>query len=121
FSRRGKIAAWVALVAICALSAPASMREFGEGYLPGALVSAAGSVFDATRVPLFIFFYAGLALVLWEAFAIRELRSLISQASQSTMRITAMVVFILIGSALFTLVFPSVGGGPLVRDMLIPP
>src|SRR5215472_15621722 len=90
FSKRGKIAAWVALVAILALSLPASVREFGEGYLPDALVSAAGWVFDTTRVPIFIFFYVGLVLVLWEAVAIRELRSLISQASQSTMRITAM-------------------------------
>src|SRR5262249_45461353 len=83
FSRRGKIAAWVALVAICALSLPASVMEFGGGALPEALVAGATALFGATRVPLFIFFYAGLALVLWEAVTIRELRSLIVQASQS--------------------------------------
>jgi TRAP-type mannitol/chloroaromatic compound transport system permease large subunit len=95
------------------------VREFGEGYLPDALVSAAGSVFDATRVPLFIFFYVGLALVLWEAVAIRELRSLISQASQSTMRITAMVIFILVGSTIFTLVFRGVDGDLWIENMLL--
>jgi TRAP-type mannitol/chloroaromatic compound transport system permease large subunit len=119
FSQRGKIAAWVALVAICALSLPASIREFGEGYVPDVLVAGAGSVFDATRVPLFIFFYAGLALVLWEAIAIRELRSLISQASQSTMRITAMVIFILVGSTIFTLVFRGVDGDLWIEQLLL--
>jgi len=119
FSRRGKIAAWVALVAILALSLPASVKEFGGDYLPQVLVAGATSVFDATRVPLFIFFYAGLALVLWEAVAIRELRSLISQASQSTMRITAMVIFILVGSTIFTLVFRGVDGDLWIEQLLL--
>ncbi len=47
---------------------------------------------------------------MWEAVAIAELRGLIKQASQSTMRITAMVIFILIGSTIFTLVFRGVDG-----------
>jgi TRAP-type mannitol/chloroaromatic compound transport system permease large subunit len=119
FSQRGKIAAWVALVAICALSLPASIKEFGGGNLPDALVAGAASLFDATRVPLFMIFYAGLALVLWEAVAIRELRSLISQASQSTMRITAMVIFILIGSTIFTLVFRGVDGDLWIEQLLL--
>ena len=118
FSRRGKIAAWVALAAICALGLPGSVKEYGGGYLPDALVAAASTLFDAIRVPLFIVFYAGLALVLWEAVAIRELRSLISQASQSTMRITAMVIFILIGSTIFTLVFRGVDGDLWIEHLL---
>ncbi|MBV8033290.1 MAG: TRAP transporter large permease subunit, partial [Betaproteobacteria bacterium] len=75
--------------------------------------------FDATRIPLFMIFYAGLALMLWEAVAIRELRSLIVQASQSTMRITAMVIFILIGSTIFTLVFRGVDGDLWIEHMLL--
>src|SRR5262245_32616780 len=73
FSRRGRIAAWTgcAAIAAAALLAP----------LPGGL-------FAALRAPLFVVFYAGLAVVLWEAVVIRELRGLIIQASQSTMRIT---------------------------------
>src|SRR5919204_230479 len=50
--------------------------------------SAADALFQKTRVPLFIVFYAGLVAVMWEAVVIRDLRSLILQASQSTMRIT---------------------------------
>ena len=58
-----------------------------------ALAAAAGTFFDATRIPLFIVFYAGLAIVLWEAVVIRELRNLIMQASQTTMRITGPAPF----------------------------
>src|SRR6185436_2995421 len=80
FSRRGRIASWVGLVAISVITA---------------LALVGGALFDAVRAPLFIVFYAALALVLWEAVVIADLRSLIMQASQSTMRITAMVIFIL--------------------------
>src|SRR6185295_193002 len=103
FSRRGQIAAWVGLVAIGVITLAA--------LLPGDL-------FDTLRVPLFIVFYAGLGLVLWEAVAIRELRGLIVQASQSTMRITAMVIFILIGSTIFTLVFRGVDGDTWIEHLL---
>ncbi len=43
---------------------------------------------------------------------------LIKQALVSTMRITAMVVFILIGSRVFSLVFQGVDGGKWIEDML---
>jgi len=118
FSRRGKISAWVAMVAIALLTIPASIAEFGDS-LPAGLVGAAASFFAAVRVPLFIIFYTGLALVMWEAVAIAELRGLIKQASQSTMRITAMVIFILIGSTIFTLVFRGVDGDLWIEHMLI--
>src|SRR4029077_16656815 len=49
---------------------------------------------------------------------ITELRNLIRQASQSTMRITAMVIFILIGSTIFTLVFRGVDGDLWIENML---
>ena len=64
-------------------------------------------------------FYAGLALVLWEAVVIKPLRGLIMQAAQSTMRITAMVIFILIGSTIFTLVFRGVDGDLWIEHMLL--
>ena len=103
FSRRGKIASWIGLIAISAITILA--------LLPGEL-------FDSVRAPLFIIFYAALALVLWEAVAIRDLRQLIMQASQSTMRITAMVIFILIGSTIFTLVFRGVDGDTWIEHLL---
>src|SRR5262245_17326615 len=102
FSRRGRIAAWIGLVAIGVIAA--------ASFVP--------SVFDTVRTPLFMVFYAALAVVLWEAVAIRELRGLIWQASQSTMRITAMVIYILIGSTIFTLVFRGVDGDSWIEHLL---
>src|SRR6478609_842135 len=117
FSRRGKIAAWVAFVAISIISVIASIGLADES-LPAGLVAAANGFFAVVRIPLFIVFYAGLALLMWEAVAITELRNLIRQASQSTMRITAMVIFILIGSTIFTLVFRGVDGDLWIEHML---
>ena len=117
FSRRGKIAAWIALVAISVITLLAA-AIWAEESMPAGLVAAASGVFATTRIPLFIVFYAGLALLLWEAVAIRELRGLIMQASQTTMRITAMVIFILIGSTIFTLVFRGVDGDLWIEHML---
>jgi tripartite ATP-independent transporter DctM subunit len=118
FSRRGKIAAWVALVAITIISVTASIGLAVES-LPAGLVAAANGFFATVRIPLFIVFYAGLALLMWEAVVIAELRNLIRQASQSTMRITAMVIFILIGSTIFTLVFRGVDGDLWIENMLL--
>jgi TRAP-type mannitol/chloroaromatic compound transport system permease large subunit len=118
FSRRGKLAARVSLAAISVLGVAALPGSLDAG-LPASLVDAAGAFFSAARAPLFIVFYAGLALILWEAVAIAQLRGLILQAAQSTMRITAMVIFILIGSTIFTLVFRGVDGDLWIEHMLL--
>jgi tripartite ATP-independent transporter DctM subunit len=116
FSRRGRIAAWVAGVTIIVICIPASLTLMTE-WMPD-LAAVAASLFDKLRAPLFIVFYAGLGLVLWEAIAISKLRALIWQASQSTMRITAMVLFILVGSTIFVLVFRGVDGDPFIEHLL---
>ena len=59
--------------------------------------------------------------VVWlcvEAFRIADLRDLIKQGYQTTMRITAMVVFILIGSTCFSVVFLGVDGSRWLEHML---
>ena len=117
FSKRGKLASWIALVAITVIVIPASASLLDE-FLPAALVTSAGDFFNATRAPLFIVFYASLAAVMWEAITIGDLRNLIWQASQTTMRITAMVLFILIGSTIFVLVFRGVDGDPFIEHLL---
>ena len=117
FSRRGQIAAWIALIAITVLAVPGIVLWWQES-MPAALAAAANAFFGIARAPLFIVFYAGLAVLLWEAVIIRELRGLIAQASQMTMRITAMVIFILIGSTIFTLVFRGVDGDLWIEHLL---
>ncbi|MBM3601079.1 MAG: TRAP transporter large permease subunit [Alphaproteobacteria bacterium] len=52
------------------------------------------------------------------AIRIDSLRRLLVQAYQSTMRLTAMVVFILIGSTCFSIVFQGVDGGLWVEHWL---
>ena len=79
FSRRGKIAG-CSLVAISALGLP-GLVLWGESIVPPALFAAAHRFFWAVKTPLFIVFYAGLAVVLWEAVLIAELRGLIRRHS----------------------------------------
>jgi len=118
FSRHGKIAAWIALMALIIITAPAIV-VWQEEWMPQTLVPRAQGVLDHIRAPLFVLFYAGLAVIMSEAIRIGELRGLIRQASQSTMRLTAMVIFILIGSTIFTLVFRGVDGDLWIERMLL--
>ena len=117
FSRRGRRAGWVAFVTISILAVPA-FALWQDDWMPAPLVEAAVAFFETARAPLLTVFYAALAVLLWEAVIIRELRGLIVQASQSTMRITAMVIFILIGSTIFTLVFRGVDGDTWIEHLL---
>jgi TRAP-type mannitol/chloroaromatic compound transport system permease large subunit len=103
FSRRARIAGWIALAAISVICV---------------LALGAPTLFAQVRAPLFVVFYAGLAVLLAEALRIGELRRLIWQASQNTMRITAMVIYILIGSTIFVLVFRGVDGDPFIEHLL---
>jgi tripartite ATP-independent transporter DctM subunit len=118
FSRHGKIAAWIALIALMIITVPAFV-VWQDEWMPQTLVARAQGVLDHIRAPLFVVFYAGLALIMSEAVRIGELRGLIRQASQSTMRLTAMVIFILIGSTIFTLVFRGVDGDLWIEHMLL--
>ena len=118
FSRHGKIAAWIALIALIIITVPAIV-VWQDEWMPQTLVARAQGVLDHIRAPLFVVFYAGLALIMSEAVRIGELRGLIRQASQSTMRLTAMVIFILIGSTIFTLVFRGVDGDLWIEHMLL--
>src|SRR6201991_250481 len=59
--------------------------------------------------------------VLWiclEAVRIPELRDLIKQGYETTMRITTMVTYILIGSSCFSVVFLGVSGGQWLEHLL---
>jgi tripartite ATP-independent transporter DctM subunit len=114
FSRHARIAGWIAGAAIIVISLLAGAMRFGGEDV----AAAAAGAFAPVRVPLFIVFYVGLAVVLAEALRITELRKLIWQASQNTMRITAMVIYILIGSTIFVLVFRGVDGDPFIEHLL---
>jgi TRAP-type mannitol/chloroaromatic compound transport system permease large subunit len=106
FSTRGKHAALVALVAMVLLTALSLLGHLTAGLLA------------VVEKPLFVVFYIGLIVVLLEAVSIVKLRGLIWEAGQSTMRISAMVIFILVGSTVFGLVFRGVDGDLWIEHML---
>jgi len=62
--------------------------------------------------------YLAVAWIGVEAVRIPELRDLIKQGYETTMRITTMVTFILIGSTCFSVVFLGVSGGVWLEHML---
>ena len=103
-------------------------RELGRGgrrafrvlLLAGGLAALAGLVaFKSTafQVALAVGYGAAAWLGL-AAVRITELRELIRKAFEATMRITSMVVFILIGSTCFSVVFQGVNGGPWLEHWL---
>jgi tripartite ATP-independent transporter DctM subunit len=63
-------------------------------------------------------FYAAIVWMLLRSAAIPELRDLIKRAFEMTMRLTAMVIFILIGSTCFSTVFQGVNGGPWLEHLM---
>jgi tripartite ATP-independent transporter DctM subunit len=62
--------------------------------------------------------YIAVAWICIEAARITDLRDLIKQGYETTMRITCMVTFILIGSTCFSVVFLGVSGGVWLEHML---
>src|ERR1041385_7016668 len=118
FSRQARIAAWIGAVALAIVTVPAVV-VWQSDWMPAGLLSAATTALDQIRAPIFVVCYIALAVVMWEAVRIAPLRDLIRQASQSTMRLTAMVIFILIGSTIFTLVFRGVDGDLWIESMLL--
>ncbi|MCC6193798.1 MAG: TRAP transporter large permease subunit, partial [Burkholderiales bacterium] len=62
--------------------------------------------------------YIAIAYLCLRAAAIPELRKLLVAAYEATMRLTAMVIFILIGSTCFSIVFQGVDGGRWLEHML---
>lgn len=62
--------------------------------------------------------YLAVVWICLEAVRIPELRDLIKQGYETTMRITTMVTFILIGSTCFSVVFLGVSGGDWLEHML---
>ena len=116
-SRRAKIAAVIGGVAALLLALPGAVVWY-DAVMPAALVGAANAILGVVKTPLFWVFYITLAVVLLESAVIVETRGLIRQGMDSTMRITAMVIFILIGSSVFSLVFRGVDGDRWIEGLL---
>ncbi|MEW6768450.1 MAG: TRAP transporter large permease subunit [Pseudomonadota bacterium] len=83
----------------------------------GTFLGEYGGNKTAFRV-FFAIAYVAIAWICIEAVRIPELRKLIKEGYETTMRITTMVVFILIGSTCFSVVFLGVNGGVWLEHLL---
>jgi TRAP-type mannitol/chloroaromatic compound transport system permease large subunit len=95
-------------------------RVFVVGIIAAAIGTTYGIFVDQGLIfkIAFAITYFAIAWICIEAFKIGELRDLIKQGYESTMRLTAMVIFILIGSTCFSVVFLGVSGGVWLEHML---
>ncbi|MES2320321.1 MAG: TRAP transporter large permease subunit [Pseudomonadota bacterium] len=97
---------------LAAMIAAAVIRYFYFEKLTGLAPAARPFMHVALAV-----LYLAIVWVMVRASRIAVLRGLIVQSYQSTMRLTAMVVFILIGSTCFAVVFQGVDGGRWVEHL----
>jgi TRAP-type mannitol/chloroaromatic compound transport system permease large subunit len=102
------------------------LSRYGRGvFVAGLIAAAIGLLLGILDVvPLlfklaFAVTYFAVAWLCLEAVRIAELRLLIKQGYETTMRITAMVIFILIGSTCFSVVFLGVDGNRWLENMLL--
>jgi len=86
----------------------------GIGTMVEILTTEGGLIFKLA----FAVTYIAVVWICLEAVRIPDLRNLIKQGYETTMRITTMVVFILIGSTCFSVVFLGVSGGVWLENLL---
>ena len=112
-----------AIVLAVVRNAPLSKFDrvvFGAG-CTAAVIGALIGITAFKSMPFKIAFtimFAAVAWLCWRAWQFRELRELIVQAFQATMRITAMVAFILVGATCFSITFAGVDGNTWVEHLM---
>ena len=97
-----------------------TQRVFYGGLVAAGIAAIIG-IYAFKSVPFKVaitVFYAAVAWILLRSTAMPELRSTIKRAFETTMRLTAMVIFILIGSTCFSTVFQGVNGGPWLEHLM---
>jgi tripartite ATP-independent transporter DctM subunit len=90
------------------------------GMLPSVVLifMVLGTIFLGLATPTEAGALGALGAIVLAALHKRLTVSLLWQAMDTTMRVTAMVIFILVGSSVFSLVFQGLDGGRWVEDML---
>jgi TRAP-type mannitol/chloroaromatic compound transport system permease large subunit len=116
----GTVGALVLAVLRHPLAGKPTLRLFVVGLVAVGIASIIG-IYAFKSLPFQVaisVFYAVIVWMLLRSTAIPELRGLIKRAFEMTMRLTAMVVFILIGSTCFSTVFQGVNGGPWLEHLM---
>jgi tripartite ATP-independent transporter DctM subunit len=93
---------------------------FGLGCAAAVVGTLIGLVaFDSIEFKAaFTVMFAAIVWLCWRAWDVKDLRELIVQAFQATMRITAMVAFILVGATCFSITFQGVDGNRWVEHLM---
>ena len=84
----------------------------------GTLIATAGYFKSPPFTLAFTIMFASIIWLCWRAWQVKDLRDLIVQAFQMTMRITAMVAFILVGATCFSITFQGVDGNRWVEHLM---
>ena len=84
----------------------------------GFLIGVVGFFKSLPFQAAFTVMFAAVIWLCWRAWQVKELRDLIVQAFQATMRITAMVAFILVGATCFSITFQGVDGNKWVEHLM---
>jgi TRAP-type mannitol/chloroaromatic compound transport system permease large subunit len=84
----------------------------------GSLIAAVGFFKSFAFQAAFTVMFAAIIWLCWRAWQVKDQRELIVQAFQATMRITAMVAFILVGATCFSITFQGVDGNKWVEHLM---
>ena len=110
---------------ILAVVRNAPLTPFDKGMFAAGVVAAlAGTAIGMVAFKSLAFkaaftvMFASILWLCWRAWQDRALRDLIVQAQQATMRITAMVAFILVGATCFSITFQGVDGNKWVEHLM---
>ncbi len=132
-----QIVAFLAYIALLSVLKPGAMPPLPEearsgpkwkmvrqvlwGMIPagGLIILVLGTILAGLATPTESGAMGAVGAVILAAINRRLSRALLWQACASTMRITAMVLFILMGSTIFTLVFHGMDGGHWVEHLLV--
>jgi TRAP-type mannitol/chloroaromatic compound transport system permease large subunit len=93
---------------------------FGAGVVAALAGTAIGVVDFGSPAfkAVFTVMFAAIIWLCWRAWQVKDLRELIVLAVQATMRITAMVAFILVGATCFSITFQGVDGNKWVEHLM---
>jgi TRAP-type mannitol/chloroaromatic compound transport system permease large subunit len=84
----------------------------------GSLIAAVGYFKSLPFQAAFTVMFAAIIWLCWRAWQVKQQRDLIVQAFEATMRITAMVAFILVGATCFSITFQGVDGNRWVEHLM---
>ncbi|MCX7384190.1 MAG: TRAP transporter large permease subunit [Alphaproteobacteria bacterium] len=119
----GAMGAIGAIVLAVVRNAP--LTKFDKSmFAAGIVASLAGSVIGIFAFKSLLFraaftvMFASVIWLCWRAWNVKDLRELIVQAFQATMRITSMVAFIVVGATCFSITFAGVDGNLWVEHLM---